>query len=143
MSVSYVDGNNNLFGGSSTTREPNNELGKNDFLKLLTTQLKYQDPLSPMDDTEFIAQMAQFSSLEQMQNIGSSMAMSEGVGMVGMEVKWNDGGLESSGVPHGVRLVGGEVRLLIGDTSINMSQVTAVLIPGIEESTTEMKNKYD
>ena len=127
MSVSRVDNNNNVFGGSSTTREPNNELGKNDFLKLLTTQLKYQDPLSPMNDTEFIAQMAQFSSLEQMQNISASAAVSKAIGMIGMQVKWtNGGGVEQTGIAQSVRIVSGEPKVVIGDTLIDLSQVAAI-----------------
>lgn len=49
------------------------KLGKQDFLNLLVTQLKYQDPLSPSENTEFVAQLAQFSSLEGTQNIGESV----------------------------------------------------------------------
>ena len=51
----------------------NSNLGKDAFLQLLITQLQNQDPTNPMDDRDFIAQMAQFSSLEQMQNMTSSM----------------------------------------------------------------------
>ncbi len=51
------------------------ELGKDDFLNLFVTQLQNQDPLQPMDNTQFLSQMAQFSSLEQMQNIAGAMEL--------------------------------------------------------------------
>jgi len=54
--------------------EPNQTLGKDDFLRILLTQLSHQDPTAPMQDTEFIAQMAQFSALEQMSNMASDFA---------------------------------------------------------------------
>jgi flagellar basal-body rod modification protein FlgD len=50
----------------------NSELGKNVFLQLLVTQLKNQDPLQPQDNTAFLAQLAQFSSLEQLQQISTN-----------------------------------------------------------------------
>ena len=54
-------------------RTANPNLGKDEFIKILMTQLQNQDPLNPMDDKEFIAQMATFSSLEQMMNMASSI----------------------------------------------------------------------
>ena len=51
------------------------ELGKEEFLQLLTTQLRYQDPLNPMDNAQMIAQLAQFSALEQMQNVSQQTEM--------------------------------------------------------------------
>jgi flagellar basal-body rod modification protein FlgD len=82
---------------SSTTASATNVLGKDSFLKLLITQMKNQDPLSPMDNTAFVAQLAQFSSLEQMQNLnskidsalqlGQSMNNANASGLIGREVR--------------------------------------------------------
>lgn len=62
---------------NTTTTEKdksNNNLDKDAFLLLLTTQMSNQDPLNPMEDKEFIAQLAQFSSLEQMQNLNKTFS---------------------------------------------------------------------
>lgn len=58
---------------STTVSENKSSLGKDDFLKLMIAQLKNQDPLNPMDGTEYAAQLAQFSSLEQLTNLNTSM----------------------------------------------------------------------
>lgn len=54
---------------------PSSDLGKDEFLKILMTQIQNQDPLSPMDDREFISQMTTFSSLEQMMNMNESIGL--------------------------------------------------------------------
>lgn len=59
-------------------RRANQELDKDAFLKLMTTQLRYQNPLEPMDNKEMIAQMAQFSSVEQLNNVATAMAVNNG-----------------------------------------------------------------
>jgi flagellar basal-body rod modification protein FlgD len=61
-------------------------LGKDDFLRLLITQLTHQDPMNPVDDKEFIAQMAQFSTLEQMQNMSSDFSQIKAFSMIGKTV---------------------------------------------------------
>ena len=57
----------------SQSRAPSPDLGKDEFIKILMTQLQNQDPLNPMEDKDFIAQMATFSQLEQMMNMASSI----------------------------------------------------------------------
>ncbi|GAB6089857.1 flagellar hook assembly protein FlgD [Spirochaeta dissipatitropha] len=79
-------------------REVSSDLGKEDFLKLLIVQLSNQDPTNPMEDREFIAQMAQFSSLEQMTNLNtefkelsSMLGGSQALQLVGKDVAVFDG----------------------------------------------------
>ena len=106
----------------SDTRVSKQELGKDDFLKLLIAQLTNQDPTEPMEDREFIAQMAQFSTLEQMTNLtGEFQALS---------------GLLQSG--QAVSLLGRSVEVVLGEhvTSGVVTEVTGgefpqVLVNGI------------
>ncbi len=98
-------------GPKISTTNDNSSLGKDAFLQILITQLQNQDPTSPMDDREFIAQMAQFSSLEQMQNMTKAMEnllssqqetqLMSYTNFIGKEVKWHDvtEELDNKGVP--------------------------------------------
>jgi flagellar basal-body rod modification protein FlgD len=70
-----------------TSRNSGSDMGKDQFLQLLVTQLQNQDPLKPMEDTQFIAQMAQFSSLEQMQNLVKATELQQATTMIGQTVK--------------------------------------------------------
>jgi flagellar basal-body rod modification protein FlgD len=63
---------------SSSANKTASSLGKDEFLKLLMTQLKYQDPMSPMDDKSFIAQMAQFNTLEQQVQLNDTLTKNQG-----------------------------------------------------------------
>jgi flagellar basal-body rod modification protein FlgD len=74
-----------------------NNLGKDDFLKLMIAQMKNQDPMNPSDDKQNIAQMAQFSSLEQITNLtqtmtdlASRLTMTQNVGLLGHAVTYTD-----------------------------------------------------
>lgn len=91
-----------------------NVMGKDEFLHLLVAQLKHQDPLNPMDSTGFTAQLAQFSSLEQLQNVNNNlsamgnaqnlMANSQAVDFIGKTITANGDGLNViSGSPDDIR----------------------------------------
>ena len=73
---------------SSSVKEnkSKNTLGKDAFLQLLVTQMKYQDPLNPSSNTEYVAQLATFSQLEQMQNLNAMATNSQALSLVGKYV---------------------------------------------------------
>jgi len=70
----------------NTSKSANNDMDKDAFLQLLVAQMKYQDPLQPTSNTEYISQYAQFSQVEQMQNMSSSMDLQRASALVGEEV---------------------------------------------------------
>src|SRR3954452_496466 len=80
---------------TSSTKKADPVLGKDDFLKLMVAQMKNQDPMNPADDKDNIAQMAQFSSLEQITNLATAtqdlanrMSMTQNVGLLGHTVTY-------------------------------------------------------
>ena len=110
------------------------ELGKDDFLHLLITQLQFQDPTKPMEDREFIAQLAQFSTLEQMQQfnqqVGALTQMSvtsQAVSLIGRNVEYlgADGQL-AEGQVTAVRFDNGSPVLLVGDQEVSPGMVSRV-----------------
>jgi len=68
--------------------DKNDSLDKDAFLKLLVAQLRYQDPLSPLQDSDFIAQMAQISSLEQAQNSARAQRLGQAASLLGKQVEY-------------------------------------------------------
>ncbi len=81
---------------TSESKRGTGELGKDAFLQLLVTQMKYQDPLNPTSDTEYISQLATFSSLEEMQNLNTTLGHMQGYNLVGEYVMVKTEGEEGS-----------------------------------------------
>src|SRR3712207_9029670 len=71
-------------------KAPSGQLGKDDFLKLLVGQLRHQDPLDPLKDAEFMGQMAQFSSLEQLANVSKTLEVDRAFSLINREVTYKD-----------------------------------------------------
>jgi flagellar basal-body rod modification protein FlgD len=103
-------------------RNPQQTLGKDDFLKILITQLSYQDPTAPMEDKEFIAQLAQFSTLDQMTSMAGDFARltnmiagTEAAGALGKSVE----------LVEGEELVQGTVK------AVTRGDIPQILVKGV------------
>lgn len=128
-------------GANSTTEKVNNELGKEEFLKLLVAQLKNQDPMSPMEDSSFIAELASFSSLEQMTNVATSVEalrasmtmlysqslLTQGAALIGKDAVGVDSeGKEVSGRITSVSWLNGSLVAMVGDKLMSMDDIMEI-----------------
>ncbi len=117
---------------SGKMAKPGGVMGKDEFLKILITQLSHQDPIQPMEDKEFIAQMAQFSSLEQITNMSEGMgrvaellAKSQALGLLGQNVNVMDGEQSITGTVEEVS--GGDFpQVMVNGNYYDFSQVKSV-----------------
>lgn len=121
-------------------RQVNKDLGKEAFLQLLVTQMQHQDPLAPMDNSQMIAQLAQFTSLEQMNNLNDSFNTLSGNidqlnfisanSLLGREVTGLDmSGQPVSGTVDRVHLNGSLVYLTVGEQVMSMAGVMGIQTP--------------
>src|SRR3954451_11138287 len=101
--------------GPSTPRVVGGKTSDKDmFLKLMVEQLRHQDPMNPTDGNEWLAQMAQFNSVEQLRNLVSSNSQSQAVGLLGKTVSYTDHGALVDGVVEKVSMTKDGPKLTIG-----------------------------
>ncbi len=113
---------------------PPKAMGEQDFLQLLVAQLQNQDPMNPMDNTTYVTQLAQFSSLEQLNSMSDKLGTldsSSAISMIGKQVAYTT--TDSSGKPSsasgtvsGVNLQSGRPELIVGNTSVPLSSIVEV-----------------
>ena len=101
-------------------------LDKDAFLRLLLTELKYQDPLNPTDDKAFIAQMAQFSALEQMQNMSRAFSLSQSCSMIGRQIFAQTNEKAVSGIAEAVIIRNGTPFIRTGEEEVSMESVIEI-----------------
>jgi len=115
------------------TNEKTNELTMQDFFTLMAAQMQNQDMLSPVDNTQFIAQMAQFSSLTAMQELSASFGNFMAVSYVGANIKAQQ--IDSigntvmiEGIAEKVEFIGGETYITVDGKRVVPSEITEVSI---------------
>jgi flagellar basal-body rod modification protein FlgD len=111
------------------------QLDQDAFLKLLMTELSNQDPMNPMEDKDFIAQLAQFSNLEQMQTLNKSFdafaksqLVAQGTGLIGRSIKAVDPvtGEYIDGKVDGIEFNSGTMYLKVGDKYVQPEMIASV-----------------
>ncbi len=131
--------------GQTQPKKQGEALGKDSFLQLLVTQMRYQDPLEPAKDTEYIAQLAQFNSLEQMQNLNDKFdqmlkwsQLTQSSNLIGKQIdgltmtgedKDGDGNADVakvSGEVKEVKFVEGQPILMVGSTEVKLSDIVRI-----------------
>ncbi|MDX1952352.1 MAG: flagellar hook capping FlgD N-terminal domain-containing protein [Verrucomicrobiota bacterium] len=111
----------------SKSRIPTKTLGQDEFFKLLITQLTSQDPMNPQSDSEFIAQMAQFSALEQSKAMQSDMSKLQANNLIGREVTLTGpDNSEIRGVVSAVNLNGDSPKIIVQNQAYDIDAVTSV-----------------
>jgi flagellar basal-body rod modification protein FlgD len=119
----------------------NSSVDTQTFLKLLVAQLKYQDPLSPQDNTAFVAQLAQMSSMEAMGNMNSTLKNSQAYDMIGKQIyakildKSTGNETAYTGTVDSVVIKDGIPYVVVGTTAISVADVIQVMAPPAADET--------
>ena len=117
----------NPYSTTDSASNPSQTLNQNDFLKLLVSQIQYQDPMNPKSDTDMAAQMAQFTSLQQASQSTSSLAMMQANSLVGSTVGLQiDSHTSTSGVVTGMQMKDGQPQIIVNGNYYSLSQITSV-----------------
>ncbi|MHB9037029.1 MAG: flagellar hook capping FlgD N-terminal domain-containing protein [Armatimonadota bacterium] len=124
---------------SALAQATDKTLGQDAFLKLLITELQNQDPMNPMEDKDFIAQLAQFSSLERMEKMSSGFdsltktsSASYAYGLVGKGIDFvdpSDATNTLTGTVDGIVFEDGVPKLEVGSLSVDMADVVRIYVP--------------
>jgi flagellar basal-body rod modification protein FlgD len=108
----------------------NQQLSQQQFLNLLVTELQNQDPLSPQDDKQFLAEMAQFSTVQGVTQLGNSIEQLQAAALIGKTVDAvaNSGGTQSAvtGVVQAVQFKQDGVHLTVNGNDVTLDQVVQI-----------------
>ncbi len=113
---------------SVSSSNPAQSLNQADFLNLLVTQMTSQDPLNPQSDTQFAAELAQFSSLQETQKTEADLQSIQATGLIGETVSLapTGGGSAVSGIVSGIQISAGTPQIAVSGNLYNLSQITTI-----------------